>query len=312
MSNAAAESYFNDNTKGFLQSVDDNIDAAIQTFIFDVYSNLIADYRVVIINLAILSILFYSFQLYKGRVGTTLEEVSSQLLKIVIVFGLLFKMDSFIMSIHTVFMEWPEELIRSIVRSMNGVTIQTMNQDAIKGTLDVYLEQSWKLGLEVMKIGSIANIFPWLIGLWIIVLGFILSVIPFGLAAIANVSTAVLLSLTPIFLVFYFFKKTTGFFEAWIRSMMTMVFLKILAYSVMVLSIFIMKHPIADMIDTVGVEGDFRISNYMAYLISGFVIYLFYRNISSMAAGLGSGFTVQASRIAETATTRLGGYLNKK
>jgi len=309
MANTAAEAarndFYNQPSQGILQSIDNNIDAAVQMFIFDVFNRLVIDYRAVIVNLAIVSILVYAFQIYKGRVGSSIEEVAERVFVIFIVFALLFNMGWFIQFLHTVFMQWPEEIIRSIVSSMSSVTVQNTNQDAIKGTLDVYLDQTWKLGMETANRGSITSPFPWIMAFWIITIGFLLAVIPFGMSAVASVATGVLLAMTPLFLTFLFFKKTTGFFESWIRALMTMMFLKILAYTVMVLSLFILKSPMSGMVQKVGIEGEFKMSNYMAFLVSAFVIFMFYRNISGMAAGLGSGFTVQASRVAESGYGKL-------
>ena len=296
------QQFLEEPARGFLQQVEQYIDDALELFIFDVYEALVSDYSNVILTLGVLYIVFYVIAIYRGLIRATTEEMFNAVIRLIIVFALLFQFDDFLRLAHSALTNWPDEIIATIVTTVT----QSPGVDTAKNTLDLYFDQGIKLGMMIFEKGSLTNPAPWLFGVIAMVIIFLLGVIPLGMALVAKVGIGVLLGITPIFLLFMLFKKTSGFFEAWVRNLMTLVFLKILAFSVMVLSLFILKYPILEL-KANAIDDELKFSHFIGLFIIGYVLWLFYKHIGGIASSLGSGFVLQTSGLVENYGPRMAG-----
>lgn len=286
--------------KGILQGVYDQIDSGISTYIFNVYEALIREYSYTITTVLALYVIFYVIAIYRGLIKATTEEMINAVIRMVIVSSLLYSFDDFLRLAHSALADWPNEIIGTIVMSgTTETTVRTVEQT--RGLIDLYFDQGFKLGQMVMEqSGFAATIY----GLVIWVATFFMGALPFAMAMVAEVAIAILLSLTPIFLLYMLFKKTSGFFEAWVRNLMSMVFLKILVFSAMIFYLHIMKGPMSSLTKR-AIEGDsLGFPSFLGFLVVSYVMWRFYKHIGGIASSLGSGFVLQTSGIASNLASR--------
>jgi len=286
--------------RGVLQGVSDHIDSALNTYIFNVYGALVQEYSYAITTVLSLYIIFYVIAIYRGLINATTEEMINAVIKMIIVSSLLYSFDDFLRLAYSALTHWPDQIIGTIITS--GTTeVALSNAEKAKGVVDLYFDQGFKLGQMVMEQSGFAAT---LFGLIIWLATFFMGAIPFAMAMVAKVAIGVLLSITPIFLLFMLFKKTSGFFEAWVRNLMSMVFLKILVFSAMIIYLHIMKGPMNELKER-AINGDsLGFPNFLTFLVIAYVMWRFYKHIGGIASSLGSGFVLQTSGIASNVANK--------
>ena len=297
--------------RGFLQTTETNIAEAMNTFVFDVYGALVADYIDVIISCGVLYILFYVLAILRGHVKASTQELISATLKFIVIMALLTNYYDFLLLANNALTKWPESIIRTIISAISNTAPTTGI-----GPMDLYFDQGMKVGQLIFDMGSWRHWLPWFYGAVMMIATFLLSVIPLGMASMATVGIAILLGIAPLFLVFKFYNSTKGFFEGWVKNLMTLVFIKILSYCVMVVSLFIIKQPFERLISETA-NNALNISDTFAILVMAFVIYMLYKQIGGIATSLGGGFYMMSSNFAETvlgtaAGQTLGRILGRK
>jgi len=293
---AGLEEYIQAPPKGYLEQVETTIDAAMEMFVFDVYAALVNDYRNVILNIGIIYVIFYVLAVYRGTHKQTTKEMMSGVIKLIIYFGLLYKYDSFLDLLYSAMTVWPEEIISTIIGTMTNVS-EAKDQDSVKNIMELYFDQGWKVGIMALEKGSITDPMPWAFGIVAIIITFFLTVTPLSMAMVSKVGIAVLLGLTPIFLVFMLFGKTVGFFDGWLKSLMTLVFLKILAFSTMTISLFLLKAPFTELTKNAA-AGDIKIAHFIGLFVIAYILKDFYKALGGIASALGNGFVLQATEMA--------------
>ena len=300
------QQFLDEPAKGFLQDIETYFDDALEIFVFDVFEALVSDYGTVILNVGVLYIVFYVIAIYRGLIKANHYEFLNAVIRLIVVFSLLFRFDDFLRLAHSALTVWPEEIIATIVTTIT----HSQSVGVAKNTLDLYFDQGIKLGMMIFEKGSITSPAPWFFGALAMGITFFLGAIPLGMALVAKVGIGVLLGITPIFLLFLLFKKTSGFFEAWVRNLMTLVFLKILAFTVMVLSLFILKYPILSL-KANAIDGDLKFSHFIGLFVIGFVLWQFYKHIGGIASSLGSGLVLQTTGVYENLKDRYRSRISK-
>jgi type IV secretion system protein VirB6 len=238
-----------------------------------------------------LFIALYGWGIFRGVIRLEVEQIVAQFVFFVIVFTLILNVRFTLEYAHAFFTDGPKDIINSIV---NVVDPEHRDAGAINSAMDRYLDKGMRIGTVLMEDGGWARLYALLV--WIVTI--VSLAIPAGMAAVADIGIAVMLALTPLFLVFLLFKNTRGFFEAWFRNLMTFVFMIILVYAVMVLSIALLNFSILDL-ETGARKANIDIADFVPFLLGSGVTWLFYKKLGSIAGSLGLAFAMEGMRFAE-------------
>lgn len=293
----ARAAFYNAQPTGFLANIESHIDRALDAFVFNLYEALVTEYSLTILNLAVLYVIFYILAIYRGLIKASTDEMINAVLKLIIVTSVLYRFDDFLRFIFDALTIWPDQIITTIM-SVTSKDPALSTVEYAKARMDLYFDQGLKLGMDIWEItGFGTKIYAILV--WIAV--FLMGAIPFGIFAVAKVTIALLLGLAPIFIVMILFGKTSGFFEAWVRNLASMVFLKIFAYAAMMLYLFIAQFPMEELVKKAAEDQGLAFTDFAALFIVTYVMWRFYKHVGSVASSIGSGFVMQTSGIAKAA-----------
>lgn len=269
---------FRDVQEQFKQYIDD--------YVFDVFTTLVDTYSSTIDNIFLIFITLYFISVIRGVIQPKVTAIIFHLVMVTFVFTVLHNWWGFTKYIYDLIVIGPAEIISTIlsVVKTNQVTPEHFSGDVLSG-MDIFLSKGMRLVTILWGIDAInakfASVIVLLFTLW-------LSIHSAGLIIYAQIIVALLLSLAPIFMLMLLFQTTRGWFEGWMRALMTAILLQVLVFSLLALSLSVLSYGIG-LLEPMIKSNDFYWGPLLPFLLIVGVTAYILTQIWGQAAAIGGG-----------------------
>lgn len=294
----------------------DAIDAAVDNFILEGYTNVADALDTPLQLLLILFVAVYGFGLLFGRIEMPVRDAIRHVL--IATFVVTFATTTYAAEAATfvsqVFIDGPNQLASAIVGGAGG------GSGSLKDTLGVVWDQGMEAGSRTWESGGFfSNQGAFLMALVVWIVTVVMLVPAVGYLVLAKVALAVLLVLTPFMAVLFLFRNTKGIFEGWLRQVINFALIPVLIFGILALILNIAEAA-AEQISgaTRAGGGASLIPAIGAYTLVGAVAAILFLQVNTIAAGIAGGMSLstlggfakggrRAARIARRGAQRLAG-----
>lgn len=297
----------------------DAIDAAVDNFILEGYTNVADALDTPLQLLLILFVAVYGFGLLFGRIEMPVRDAIRHVL--IATFVVTFATTTYAAEAATfvsqVFIDGPNQLASAIV----GGAATGGGSGSLKDTLGVVWDEGMEAGSRTWeKGGFFSNQAAFLMALVVWIVTVVMLVPAVGYLVLAKVALAVLLVLTPFMAVLFLFRNTKGIFEGWLRQVINFALIPVLIFGILALILNIAEAA-AEQISgaTRAGGGASLIPAIGAYTLVGAVAAILFLQVNTIAAGIAGGMSLstlggfakggrRAARIARRGAQRLAGH----
>lgn len=278
------------------------IDAAIGSFVIDLFTGISNDITSTLRLMMILSITLYGLAMMKGWVETNLKEAIKHVFMALIVYIFATNVGLFTSLTYEIFTNAPNQLMGRILSHGGGPGEAGINtfignayDQGIKTAGDLMFGSSWNaLGLKLM--------------------GFLVAAATIAmcgyagfLVVMSKIAVAVLLGLSPIFIAFMMFKGTRGLFEGWLRQVLNFALIPLLTYAIMLFCLAIIATPVNDM-TAAQAGGNLTTVEVMPYIVTCFISFLLLLQVMGIASGIAGGVSLSTLGVVANRFSKHGAF----
>ena len=250
----------------------------------------------------------WGYKLIMGQSNGVIQEAFYKMIRIAFIMYLGLTVGSY-SSITVKFLNgWHNDIANVIIKATTGGSGGDLNS-----ILSMFSTRVAEIGGALWEQAALStNGFGFFIlSIAIYLVGYLLCTVLLGFYLISNFWLALLLGLGPLFISLCLFKTTQRFFEMWLSTVITQGMILVLAVSVgmSVLSIII------DLMDSVqdGFSPSFwtLLSNYYGLFIFFGLSLLMFKQVYSIASGLGGGASIIGNDIIRSGLASMSGGMSK-
>lgn len=251
-------------------------------------------------SILVLYIIIYGYALMRGAVDHPGRETMTRFAKMIIVVAFSTQISYYTSDIINVLWGLPNE----IIAFLNPATswFSTLLPAAwVNATTDfvmtlIYGVMSYLADFGQKMATQDANVLNNAASMGLFVLGGGLSGLSFAIVMVCKVSIAVLLALSPLFIIFILFEKTKPFFDSWINAIVTFMLTLVLFYLTVYLIFPILLKTIFVYYIYQQVEGGTLETKhaYQLMILLG-IYFLVIKQVVSTAASIARGYAVNTS-----------------
>lgn len=278
------------------------IDAAIGSFVIDLFTGISNDITSTLRLMMILSIIFYGLAMMKGWVDTNLKEAIKHVFMALIVYIFATNVGLFTNYTYEIITNGPNQLLGAVLSHSGGPGEAGVNtfignayDQGIRTAGDLMFGSSWNaLGLKIM--------------------GFLVAAATIAmcgysgfLVVMSKIAIAVLLGLTPIFIGFMMFKTTRGLFEGWLRQVFNFALIPLLTYTIMLFCLAIIATPVNDM-NAAQTAGNLTAVEVMPYIVTCFISFLLLLQVMGIASGIAGGISLSTLGVVANRFSKHGAF----
>jgi type IV secretion system protein VirB6 len=280
----------------------DSIDAAIGSFVIDLFTGISNDITSTLRLMLILSIILYGFAMMKGWIETSLKDATKHIFMGLIIYIFATNVGLFTSVLYDIFTNSPNQLMGAVLASGGGPNENGINtfignayDQGIRAAGDLLFGSSWNaIGLKIM--------------------GFLVAAATIAmcgysafLVVMSKIAVAILLGLSPIFIAFMMFKTTRGLFEGWLRQLLNFAIIPVLTYTIMLFCLAIVATPINDM-NIAQANGNLTTVEVMPYLITCAVSFLLLMQVMGIASGIAGGMSLSTLGVVANRFSKYGAF----
>lgn len=242
-------------------------------------------------SLMIIYVIMWGIGMIRGLIDEPVIDGLMRFLKISIVIGFALNVGLY----NTFIVEAVQQIPMQMAATVGGTDIDPENAGQYGPLMDAQLSRVIDMASGIADEGSIlrGGFMYYLLALFLITFGSLLFIGAGLLIVTAQIGTAVMLGIGPIFLLFALFEKTNFLFEGWMRQ--TLMFMMRLFFLVLLTGLFL---SIFEQFINHGSEflslGDFYLAAVVVALVS-LVLCLLLAQTSEMAASITGGVAMSAA-----------------
>ncbi len=204
------------------------VDQSGADLVANTYHKLVNRYASVAWVLASIYLGFSFLKMKRGLYGA--NDFMFLSLRMVGILTLAMNYDYFCLFIYDVFTKAPLEICQSITMNEGAVGMQSVSQ-----SLDTFIHAGMKESAKLFSMGSWSNWTYSIFGLILLIVTGLTAGIAAGLIILAKCASTVLLSLSPIFIMFALFDATKGWFDAFLQQLLNYALLPIMTCTVLMI-----------------------------------------------------------------------------
>ena len=273
------------------QDLLNNVDAALNAFVIEMFTNLATSISGTLRLMMILTIIIYGLAMMQGWIEQTLKGALKHLFMALVVYIFAINVGLFTSILYELTTNAPSQLIGSILsetsNSSNGINgfIGDVFDVGLFAANDLIHQTHWTaIGLKLS-------------GLFAMFATILLCGYAAFLIVLAKIAVGVLLGLAPIFIGLLMFGGTRGLFEGWLRQLLNYAIIPLFTYAVLLFCIAMLEEPMSDLL-AARASGNLTGGAVLPFIFScivGFLLLLQVMGITSAIAGgvslstLGSG-----------------------
>ncbi|MDH5327709.1 MAG: type IV secretion system protein [Gammaproteobacteria bacterium] len=278
--------------EGPLQAVLNDLDEGLHEYVFNVFTNLVNTYDGVITACGILYLAFYFAGIMRGVIQPSVNAATIHIVKFILIFSVLQYWEDWTEELYLLFTNGPGQVISAITSSIGFRFQGTSN---INAGADILAVKGFRTSTILFEKSGFT---PLLMGA--VVAGFTVVVVGYSALLIvsAKLVVAVLLGTTPIFMLFLLFENTRGFFEGWLRNLMTYIFIPILLYALLAVSLLLMERPLDAIQNDVNASA-LTFGSLLGFVFVAFITIGLIRQIKGIASSIGGGFVMGSMNLRE-------------
>ncbi len=278
------------------------IDAAIGSFVIDLFTGISNDITSTLRLMMMLSIVLYGLAMMKGWVETSLRDAIKHVFMALIVYIFATNVGIFTHITYEIFTNAPNQLMGQILTHRGGSGESGINtfignayDQGIRTAGDLMFGSSWNaLGLKMM--------------------GFLVAAATIAMCGYAGflvimskIAIAVLLGLSPLFIAFMMFKTTRGLFEGWLRQLLNFALIPLLTYTIMLFCLAIVATPVNQML-AAQQAGNITSVEVMPYLFTCFISFLLLLQVMGIASGIAGGMSLSTLGVVANRFSKHGAF----
>lgn len=263
------------------------INDALEAYISDTASNVIAAITPVATTLLIIYVMLWGWSMMRGVISEPITDGVSRIVRLSLITGLALNLGAYNAYLADMLWNSPEALGRIIT----GTT-----SDSSISFLDTLMSQMYNFGLAFYNksfAGSVSGLPSF--GLFFIALGiWLLGVVTTAMAAfllvLSKMALAILIAIGPIFILLVIFEPTKRFFDVWLGQALNYVFMAMLTSAAIKLILGVLETYLTNA--GPGSSADPGLNQAMpafGYAIVGFLVLL---QMPSIASALGGGVAI--------------------
>lgn len=297
--------------KAIISSLLDCVDQVGADLVASTYQNLVHQFSPLIYCLATIFIGILFIRAMRGLVS--FDECMMSVLRLVAFLTLAMNYHYFCLFIYDVFTKEPLVLMQAMTIKGNGL-IGTVS---INGALDNYLNTGLSYATQIFMMGSWTNLTFFLMAFLVLASTYLAAIVATGLIIAAKCGSIILLALSPLFITLAIFDATKGFFEAYIKSLITFSLIPVLV-SVILMILFSVAEYIIQFVNQHHILSFMTVMPFM--MMSGIQVYLLMQ-VYGKASALAGGFSLKSAistmqqakdHISTAANVATGGSVGRK
>lgn len=189
--------------------------------------------------------------------------------------------------IITTFQDSPVAL--SAAFSMNSNSPNTLNGSALM--LDTMIDNVITVSGNFFRLGGLRNLTPYFLGGLVWLIGIVVAIISGALILLAKVSTAILLSVGPLFVLGLLFEATKSYFSSFINALVNYGMVMVLTSAA---NAFVLDMYSQYISSTAGLSTSAGINEVTAGAVAGIMGILVLLQVTSLASGLAGGMSLSS------------------
>lgn len=266
------------------------VDATVKPYTVDAWTNVASANQASLRLMLVLYVALFGILVWFGALRLSMGQVVKHLVTAVAVFVLATNWGAFSTVFYDVFTSAPDALAGSLAGG--GSTAS----DALGRVFDQGVEAS----RTVWQQAGPTDLTLVLVGLSVFVGTILMTGAALVLIILAKLAMAVLLALGPVFVMFYLFSATRGFFDGWIRQLANFALLVVLTFGVLALILKIIE-PSTNAFVAKG--SAVQLQDTAQYLLMAVIAGFLFALVPGFAAGVVGGFALHASSAMALAAT---------
>jgi len=283
------------------------INATLSQFIGTTTNNAINAVMPVGKTLLLISVGWFGWSSIMGVIDAPIKQVSWKLLQISVIFTLATNVGIHNQYISDWLWQSPDALANVIVQGVSGSSgsISSISfLDDLLTKFDGFANQFNQKSISFSEFGaSISNtVFSWVI--WIV--GILLTAYAAFLFLLSKIALAVLLGISPIFIILTMFQTTKKFFDAWIGQVLNYIFLPVLTAAVIAVVLTALNAFIA----IIPANGATQEQAIALIALSG-TSFLILTQVPSVASTLGGGVALSTLNVERWAGNKAASIANR-
>lgn len=297
--------------KAIISSLLDCVDQVGANLVASTYQNLVHQFSPLIFSLATLFIGILFLRAMRGLVS--FDECIMSTLRLVGFLTLALNYHYFCLFIYDLVTKEPLVLMQAITIKSNGL----IGSQSINGALDQYLNTGLHYANQIFMMGSWNNMTFFVMAFFVLLSTYFAAIVATGLIIVAKCGAIVLLALSPLFITLAIFDATKGFFEAYVKSLITFALIPVLV-SVILMILFSVSEYIIQFMNQQPKQSFMSIIPFT--MMSGIQVYLLMQ-VYGKASALAGGFTLKSAistlqgakdHFQKASHTALGGQVGKQ
>jgi type IV secretion system protein VirB6 len=274
------------NATSFFTDTINAVDQMIGNFVQTAYEHLIQNNEALITLLFTFYIMWIGYRILTHTLKGDLMSLTRHLGLMLVVYSLLLSWQLYNQFFYNIFTNEPQ-IIASVMTNSTGQggSIDTVLNNVFNATLmaggDLFAHTQWN------------HILPAILGIIVLLGGSILCLAALALFIYAKVGMAIALALGPIFLCFFLFEPTKGFFNKWLNKLITFALFPIVISCILAFFLSLVNAVLPQIQVPAAVQGFKDISVFTGLC---FVSFYFLWQVPSIAASLGGGMSLGGLR----------------
>ena len=277
---------------GAVQSIIDQTDTAVQTYVQNVWIAFDTQATPLIVAVATIALILVGYLMFTGRVRANSPEFISRLMRWTLIFVVLFNMPGIY--------DWAYPLVTEvpavIARFMLTLAPSSPTEAEVVGMIEAVLEAGMEAAGDIWTNMGYFSLTPYIIAGLVLVTALLLAIVATVLLVLSNLAVGILLAVAPFFLGLRLLDFGKGLFEGWLRQLLTFALVPVFVYSLIALNFTILEQShiqlSAAVADTSRVVS---LSEVVPYVLVGIANLVLLTQVMSWAGGVGGGLALAVS-----------------
>ena len=277
---------------GAVQSIIDQTDTAVQTYVQNVWTEFDEQATPLILAVATISLVLVGYMMLTGRVRASSPEFVSRLMRWTLIFVLLLNMPGIYDFAYPLVTGVPA----AVAQFMLTLAPDSPTEDEVVGMIESVLEAGMNAASRVWTNAGYLSLTPYIISSLLLMTALLLAIVATVLLVLSKLAVGILLAVAPFFLGLRLLDVGKGLFEGWLRQLLTFALVPIFVYSLIALNFTILEESHEQLTAAVTTPGAIiSLSVVVPFVLVGIANLVLLTQVMGWAGGVGGGIALAVS-----------------
>lgn len=278
--------FFMISANSFLSDTLNTVDAVIGHFVSTAYQNFLQANTTVITLLFTVYIMFLGYRFLNHDHHFNMSQLTRHLITLLIVYGLVMNWNLYNIFIYNIFTNEPGHIAGILIESAGKKGTDSIAQ-ALDGIYKVVMDATSGFWSQITF--SAAGVAFAFYGLLVFLMGTVMCVFALLCFIYAKMMMAVMLALSPLFILFFLFDSTKNLFAAWLQTLLTLALIPIVTSAILVLMLSVIQVTLPNINQSIESMQFYGIAPFLGLSLA---TSLLLSQIFNICSALGGGITL--------------------